>query len=209
MRSCAVAGFLTAVLPLVATPGASLALLMRQVAEGGRRRALPVVLGTATGLYAHAAPAAADLSALVMHSGEAFRAVGLAGAVLLIGLGVWTWRSAGRPPSETVPARARRRLPVLSGSACAQALLANVLNPKAASVYLTLAPQFVTPDRGLHGQILVLATAHALLMALWLLLWSALAGRAEVALRTPRFRDSLTRVTAIMLLGLGLRSAVA
>lgn len=206
----AVAGFLTAVLPLVATPGASLALLMREVTERGRRRALPVVLGTATGLYVHAVLAAAGLSALVLHSDQAFRAVRLAGAVLLIGLGLWTWRSAGRRPPESVPrSRARRRLPGLTGSAYVQAWAANVLNPKAASVYLTLVPQFLVPERALPGQILVLASAHAVLMTLWLLFWALLAGRAAHALRAPRVKDALTRVTALVLLGLGLRSAVA
>ena len=39
----AAAGFLVALLPLVATPGASLALLVRQVAEGGRGRAVPAL----------------------------------------------------------------------------------------------------------------------------------------------------------------------
>ncbi|MCM2576591.1 LysE family translocator [Streptomyces meridianus] len=206
----AVAAFLTAILPLVATPGASLALLMRQVTERGRGRALPVVLGTATGLYVHAVLAAAGLSALVMHSDQAFRSVRLGGAVFLIGLGVWTWCSAGRRPPETLSrSRVRRRLPGFTGSAYAQALAANVLNPKAASVYLTLVPQFVAPERALTGQILVLATAHAVLMTLWLLFWSLLAGRAARALRTPRVKDCLTRVTALVLLGLGLRSAVA
>lgn len=206
----AVAAFLVAILPLVATPGASLALLMRQVAEGGRGRTLPVVLGTATGLYVHATLAAAGLSAVVVHSDQAFRAVRLGGAVLLIGLGLWTWRSAGRrPPATAPPSRVRRRLPRLAGSAYAQALAANVLNPKAASVYLTLVPQFVVPERAVPGQILVLATAHAVLMTLWLLFWSLLAGRAASALRTPRVKDGLTRVTALVLLGLGLRAVVA
>lgn len=50
----AVAGFLVAVLPLIATPGASLVLLVRHVTDSGRRQALPVILGTVTGLYVHA-----------------------------------------------------------------------------------------------------------------------------------------------------------
>lgn len=90
----AVAGFLVAVLPLIATPGANLALLIQHVTDSGRRQALPVILGTVTGLYIHATLAIAGLSALVMHSSLAFTAVKLIGAVYLIGLGIWTWRSA-------------------------------------------------------------------------------------------------------------------
>lgn len=218
----AVAGFLMAVLPLIATPGASLALLVRHVTDRGRRQALPVILGTVTGLYVHAALAVAGLSALVMHSSQAFTAVRLAGAAYLVALGLWTWRSASAgatpaTPADVAPAAApdgttdaSRRPPAgRPDSVYAQALLANVLNPKAASVYLTLVPQFVTPGRSFGGQILTLATAHALLITLWLLAWTVLVRRASQALRRPRFKQVAVRTTAVALLALGVRSATA
>ncbi|WP_326695976.1 LysE family translocator [Streptomyces sp. NBC_01754] len=200
----AVAGFLVAVLPLIATPGASLALLIRHVTDSGRRQALPVVLGTVTGLYIHATLAVAGLSALVMHSSQAFTAVKLIGAAYLIGLGIWTWRSAA---PDTAPSRHQRPLPKGAGSAYAQALLANVLNPKAAAIYLTLDPQFVAPRQHFGGQILTLATAHALLIALWLTAWTFLLRRASHALREPRFKRTAARTTSVVLLALGIRSA--
>ncbi|MDH6131361.1 threonine/homoserine/homoserine lactone efflux protein [Kitasatospora sp. MAA4] len=196
---CTVAGFLAAVFPLVATPGTSLTLLLQQVADGGRRRALPVILGTVTGLYVHASLAMAGLAALVMRSSQAFEVVKLVGVAYLVGLAAWTWRSATR---SAAPARA------FGGAPYVQALLGNVLNPKAASIYLTLVPQFVTPDQPVAGQILTLATAHALVIALWLALWTALVGLAGRTLRTPGFRSALARITAIVLLALGIRAAV-
>ncbi|WP_228472861.1 LysE family translocator [Streptomyces cyaneochromogenes] len=120
----AVLGFLAALLPLVATPGASLTLLIQHVIDTGRRQALPVVLGTVTGLYLHATLAMIGLSALIMRSSQAFTAVKAIGAAYLIGLGLWTWRSAlgkARTP-------ARRRLPVQPNSVYTQALLGNALN---------------------------------------------------------------------------------
>ncbi|QES52333.1 LysE family translocator [Streptomyces venezuelae] len=200
------AGFLAAVFPLIATPGTSLALLVQRVGEGGRRQAWPVVLGTVAGLYVHAAMAVAGLSALVVHSARAFTAVRIAGACWLIGLGLWTWyaaRRAGTAPGTSPGASGR------GGSGFLQALLANVLNPKAASVYLTLVPQFIEPGRPLPAQVLVPATAHALLLALWLLGWTVLVRRASGVLRRPGFRAALGRVTAVVLIGLGIRTAVA
>ncbi|KAB8162207.1 LysE family translocator [Streptomyces sp. 3MP-14] len=206
----AAGGFALAVLPLVATPGASLALLVRHVADAGRRRALPVILGTAGGLYVHAAMAMAGLSALVAGSGLAFTALRLLGAAYLIGLALWTWRSA-RPRDE------RRRSAAgppgwwlggrLASSAWAQSLLGNVLNPKAAAVYLTLAPQFLDPARPLGRQLLLLASVHALLIASWLGLWTALLTRAGRLLRGPRPRRLLARASAVALLLIGIRSA--
>lgn len=200
----AVAGFLVAVLPLIATPGASLTLLIRHVTDSGRRQALPVILGTVTGLYIHATLATAGLSALVMQSSVAFTVVKFIGAAYLIGLGIWTWRSAA--PS-TVPAAHLRRPPRRSDSVYAQALLANVLNPKAAAIYLTLVPQFIAPRESFGGQILTLATAQALLIALWLAGWTFLIRRASHVLRNSRFKQRATRVTSVVLLALGIRSA--
>lgn len=200
----AVAGFLAAVFPLIATPGASLALLIQHVTDKGRRQALPVILGTATGLYIHATLAIAGLSALVMHSSQAFAAVKLVGAAYLIGLAVWTWRSARL---HAVPTPSRRRLPKKVDSVYAQALLANVLNPKAASIYLTLVPQFIAPRQSFGGQILTLATAHALLIMTWLMAWTFLIQRAARTLQRPRFKQAVARTTSLVLLTLGIRSA--
>jgi len=185
----AVVGFLAAVFPITATPGASVALLI----QGGRRRALPVICGTITGLYVHATLAVLGLSAIVMQSSEAFAVVRIVGAVYLVGLGLWTWFStgAGKPRPRTEPTYVR-------------ALLANVLNPKAASIYLTLVPQFVTPQENLAVQIYTLVTAHAVLAVVWLSLWAFFLGKLP---RKEAFRRWTKRVTAVVLVALGLRAA--
>ncbi|MEU6781242.1 LysE family translocator [Nonomuraea angiospora] len=198
----AVAAFLLAILPIIATPGASLTLLIQHVTTGGRRQALPVVLGTVSGLYAHATLAVAGLSALVMHSSQAFAVVKLLGAAYLVGLGLWTWRSTTLPPPPP-----RTEQPNRTGSVYTQALLANVLNPKAASIYLTLVPQFVQSGRPIGGQILTLATAHALLMAVWLLTWTALIHQGAHLMRRARFKRALGKVAAVALVVLGVRAA--
>ncbi|MBE1587809.1 LysE family translocator [Nonomuraea angiospora] len=198
----AVAAFLLAILPIIATPGASLTLLIQHVTTDGRRRALPVILGTVSGLYAHATLAIAGLSALVMHSSQAFAVVKLLGAAYLVGLGLWTWRSTTLPPPPTL-----REQPKRTGSVYSQALLANVLNPKAASIYLTLVPQFVQSGRSIGGQILTLATAHALLMAVWLLTWTTLIHRGAHFVRKARFKRAVGKVTAVVLVILGVRAA--
>jgi threonine/homoserine/homoserine lactone efflux protein len=206
MRAAAIAGFLVAVLPLVVTPGASLTLLVQQVTTKGRRRALPVITGTTTGLYIHATLAAAGLSAVVMRSSQAFAVVRLVGAAYIVGLGIWTWRAAGRPSAERAEVR-RRRLPWAGESIYLRALLGNVLNPKAASIFLTLTPQFIDPRHSVAGQILILASADAVVVTLWLLTWTVLIGGTARAMRSARFKTVLNRVTAVVLVALGLRTA--
>ncbi|GAA1970985.1 LysE family translocator [Kitasatospora viridis] len=200
-RSQAVLGYLVAVFPLVATPGASFTLLVQRVGTAGRRQALPVVLGTVCGLYVHASLAVLGLSALVMRSSTAFATVRLAGAAYLVGLGGWSWFRAGHPGTRRAPRAGRR-------SGYLQALLGNVLNPKAASIFLTLLPQFLDPHRALLPQVLLLATAQAVLVSAWLLAWTAVLARAA-GFAAGRAKAVLTRVGAAVLIALGLRTALS
>ncbi|WP_433604845.1 LysE family translocator [Dactylosporangium sp. CA-139114] len=195
-----VAAFLVAILPLIAMPGASLTLLTQRVARDGARHATPVILGTVTGLYVHATLAAAGLSALVMRSSAAFAAVRLAGAAYLIGLGIWTWRA--RPVAAAAGEPGRR-------PAYLQALLGNVLNPKAAAIFLTLVPQFLDPAAALLPQLLVLATAQAALITVWLLGWAVLIGRARRSLRSDTASTIVRRIAGAVLVGLGIRAVLA
>jgi threonine/homoserine/homoserine lactone efflux protein len=207
MRAAVIAGFLAAIFPLVATPGASLTLLVREVSAAGRGRAVPVILGTVTGLYVHATLAIAGLSELVMHSSQAFEAVRIVGAVYLIGLGVQTWRST-RSPLTAAPER-NGAGPTTGNATYRQALLGNVLNPKAASIFLTVVPQFINPAHPLPVQVLTLATAQATLVAAWLAGWALLLGGAARFTSSARASLLARRLTACVLAGLGLRSALA
>ncbi|GII80559.1 lysine transporter LysE [Sphaerisporangium rufum] len=211
MRELAVLGFLAAVAPITATPGTSLALVVSRVTAGGRRQGWWVILGTVTGLYTHAVLAAAGLAALVLHSSQAFLAVKLAGAAYLAGLGLWLLRPATRRPApgRTSPPEAppRRRLwrahhPYLQG------LLGNVLNPKAASIYLTLAPQFLQPGRPVLVPMLLLATAHAALHTCWLAGWTAASGAAAGRLRSAAVRRRIDRLAGAVLVAVGVRTAL-
>ncbi|MFI7491873.1 LysE family translocator [Micromonospora echinaurantiaca] len=212
MTGVAMLGFALAVAPITLTPGTSFALVVSRVGAGGRRQGWWVILGTVTGIYLHAALAAAGLAALVLRSSQAFWVVKLAGAGYLVGLGCWLLVSAARRrPAAPEPPTTRagwRRLAGRVRHPYLQGLLGNVLNPKAAAVYLTLAPQFLDPSRPVLVPMLLLATAHAVLHTGWLAGWTAVTGAAARLLRTERVRRALDRVTGGVLIGLGVRSAL-
>ncbi|MFF5054592.1 LysE family translocator [Micromonospora sp. NPDC000663] len=210
MRTVAVLGFLVAVAPITTAPGTSLTLVVSRVASGGRRQGWWVILGTVTGLYVHATLAAAGLAALVLRSSQAFWVVKLVGAAYLVGLGVWLlWTASRRPPASRRPSEARaRRLPWRVDHPYLQGLLGNVLNPKAAAIYLTLAPQFLEPGRPVLVPMVLLATAHAALHTCWLAGWTVVAGAAARLLRTAGVRRILDRLAGMILVGLGVRAAV-
>lgn len=202
-----VLGFVAAVTPLALIPGTSFALVSQKVISGSRHDGMLVAFGTVCGLLVHATFAAVGLSALVMASARALTVVKVLGGVYLVWLGVVRWRSAR---ADTAPARPRRlRSPWAGLGGFGQGLWSNVLNPKAASVYLTLVPQFLTPHDAIAPQIAVLAAAHASVVLLWLLLLTSLVAATRKAFETPRFRRGTARLTGTVLVALGLRTAAA
>jgi threonine/homoserine/homoserine lactone efflux protein len=204
MTWAAVAGFFLAVLPLVMTPGASFTLATQRGLDGDKGAAGWVIAGTGTGIYIHATLAGLGLSVLVMRSSELFAAVKLGGAAYLIGLGLLTiWRTRRGRPAQS----AARQLPWAGQHAYPQAVLANVLNPKAAGVYLTLAPQFLSAREVGVGPLLILATVHVIAMSAWLGVWSLMLARARRLTRSRDFRARVNRIGGIVLVGLGIRTA--
>jgi len=212
VRLAAVLGFLAVVAPISMSPGTSLTMVVSGVTTSGRRHGWWVVAGTVSGLYVHGLLAAAGLAALVLHSAQAFRLVQAVGAAYLAGLGLWMiWSTVRRRG----PALSRRRDPPAARRRVGlrhpygQALLGNVLNPKAASIYLTLAPQFLLPGRSVWGPMLLLVTAHAVFVVLWLGTWVALSSAGARLLRTDRARRTINRIGGAILVALGIRAATS
>lgn len=199
--------FLLAVFPLIATPGASLTLLTRRVVADGPRAGLAVIAGTTTGLCVHALAATVGLSALVMRSSVAFEVVRVVGAVYLVGLGIWTLATHGRQAASVhLDQAAAKRA---ARSTYSQAVVGNVFNPKAASMFLTLAPQFIDPHRPFTPQILLLGGALAALVALWLAVWTAILSRTRRAFSKDGFARAVRRCSGAVLVLVGIRTAVA
>jgi threonine/homoserine/homoserine lactone efflux protein len=199
-----VLGFVAAVTPLTLIPGTSFTLVTQQVIAGSRSDGVRVAFGSACGLLIHATFAAVGLSALVMSSARALTVVKLVGGIYLIWLGVTTWRSVRRGAEPTT--RRRWRLPWAQLGGFGQGVWSNVLNPKAASVYLTLTPQFLISSRPIAPQIATLAVAHVAVVLVWLLFWTSVVAVARTAIDTLRFRRGMSRLAGAVLVAFGVRT---
>ncbi len=200
-------GFVAAVTPLTLIPGTSFTLVTQQVIAGSRSDGVRAAFGSACGLLVHAAFAAVGLSALVSSSARALTVLKFLGGIYLIWLGWTTWRSARRGVEATT--RRRWRLPWAQLGGFGQGMWSNVLNPKAASVYLTLAPQFLTSGRPITPQIVMLAVAHIAIVLVWLLFWTSVVATARTAIDTPRFRRGMSRLAGAVLVAFGVRTATS
>ena len=125
--------------------------------------------------------------------------------VVPIALGAWmirTTRGPRRPASEPSPSLA----PAGTKGLYTQALLANVLNPKAAAVYLTLAPQFLTAAQVSIWPMLIMASFHVAMMSLWLGVWASALARSKRLVKSPRFGTYINRIGGAVLVALGMRT---
>jgi threonine/homoserine/homoserine lactone efflux protein len=201
----AVGLFVVAALALLVVPGPAVLYIVARSIHQGRRAGLASVLGIHVGTLVHIGAATVGLSALVVSSAVAFTAVKIAGAVYLVGLGLWTLLSRRAEPD--VPLGGQRNL----RRAFAQGIVVNVLNPKTALFFLAFLPQFV--DANAPHPAVQIAFLGFLFVALGLVtdsLWALAAGTAGGMLRrSPRFVRSQRYVTGSVYVGLGVATAFA
>ena len=205
-----VARFVGVAALLTITPGADMAMVTKVARAAGRRAALFATLGIGLGILVWAAASAAGLAAVLTASAAAYAAVKLVGAAYLVALGIGAlWRARRRPAAGAPDGPEAPPAPAATGPAFRQGLLSNLLNPKIGVFYAVLLPQFVSPEGPVLATSLLLAGLHVVMGLVWLSGYAYLVTRAGDVLRRPPVRRALERVTGAVLVGLGLRLAVA
>lgn len=143
--------FAAIALGLVLTPGPNMIYLLSRTVCQGRRAGLVSLSGVALGFLFYMTAAALGITALVMAVPLVYDALRIAGALYLLWL-AWQAIRGGASPFQLCQLKpdSNRRLFVMG-------LVTNLLNPKAAVLYLSLLPQFIRPEQGnVLGQSLTL-----------------------------------------------------
>ncbi|MGI5201302.1 LysE family translocator [Spirillospora sp. CA-108201] len=193
--------FIATTLLLAMLPGASQALMIRQVLEGGQRALRGTLAGNASGFVLWSTAAAAGLSAVLLASPAAYAALRIAGGVVLMILGVKTLRTALTTVSTRTPCDGERGTGFAGGYLTG--LVTNLGNPKAGVFAISVLPQFVTAEGPVFLSTVGLGAVWALVSASWymLLTWAVSRGRALVS--RPSVLRGLSVTTGVVLLGLG------
>lgn len=146
--------FLAAVLLIELTPGPNMGWLALVAAARGRGAGLAAVAGVAVGLAAWMLAATLGLSQVLMRAPVLYQGVRWAGVAFLLWLAWEAWR-APMDAEATADETASRRGLFMRG------LVGNLLNPKAAALYVALLPNFVRPEQGAPWlQALTLGAIH-------------------------------------------------
>ncbi|PXW42320.1 LysE family translocator [Dickeya zeae] len=150
--------FAAIALGLVLTPGPNMIYLLSRTVCQGRRAGLVSLSGVALGFLFYMTAAALGITAIVMAVPLAYDALRIAGALYLLWL-AWQAVRGGASPFQLRQLKpdSNRRLFVMG-------LVTNLLNPKAAVLYLSLLPQFIRPEQGnVLGQSLTLGITQILI----------------------------------------------
>jgi threonine/homoserine/homoserine lactone efflux protein len=143
VTATALGGVLLVALAMVLTPGPNMMYLVSRSITQGRRAGLLSLGGVAVGFLVYLTATNLGLSALFIAVPEIYVAVKVAGACYLGWLAFKALRPGGVSlfAPAVLPPDSPRRL-------FAMGLLTNLLNPKAAVMYLSLIPQFERPAAG-------------------------------------------------------------
>lgn len=130
-------------LGMVLTPGPNMIYLISRSISQGPIAGLISLAGVALGFVFYMLCAAFGITVLVMAIPYAYDALRFGGALYLLYLAWQAVKPGGRSPLQVreLPKDSSRRL-------FAMGLLTNLLNPKAAVLYLSLLPQFIVPEQG-------------------------------------------------------------
>jgi threonine/homoserine/homoserine lactone efflux protein len=202
--------FLLAVLLISASPGPAMALIFRRAALRGLSGAVPTVLGLELGLYCWALFAGLGFAALVAASEVAYLVLRVVGAGVLLYLGFRAYRAAWlqrrHPDVEVAPMPPARHQ---WWGAFGEGVVVQLANPKAAVFMIAFYPQFVPADGPVFVTTALLGLLQITVETVLYLALAAGVARAGTWFRRPHIRRRLEVVSGTVLVGLGLRVAVA
>jgi threonine/homoserine/homoserine lactone efflux protein len=190
--------FMLVAILLSLTPGVATALVVRNAARGGRRQAFLTTSGNSVGVLAWAGFAAVGIAAVVAASAAVFDAVKLAGAAMLLVIGV---RSLlGRHDADVLSTRGR--------SAFREGLVTSLANPKLAAFFVALFPQFIPRGAPVLPSALAMAVVIVAVDLIWYSMLALLVARARKAFTEGGWGRRIERLTGAVLIGLGVRLAL-
>lgn len=191
MELTTLAAFSATAFALVVSPGPDTMLILHYSMSGGHRVGLATVAGVQFGLVGHTLLAVFGLSLLIASSPLVFDGIAVAGACYLGWLGVRSIRSGVLEAGGLTGSR-RSHSTVGRLSACRDAILCNVLNPKVILMYLALMPNFVDVERGhVPTQLLLLGLVMIAINTAWQVPLSLAADAARRWLSSPLVRHSV------------------
>jgi homoserine/homoserine lactone efflux protein len=195
--------FSVAELLLCLTPGPAVLLVISQSMKAGVKSSMRGMLGIITGNSIYFAMSAFGVGAMLMASATLFEIIKWIGAAYLVVVGVSMLISKGAShEAEQDQLQSRRSLKLFS-----QGLITQLSNPKAIVFFTALLPQFVSPDRDVFGQFLVLGIISIAVEFPVLFTYAWLAEQGKGFIKNGKFPSLSNRIAGGFLIGAGVSLA--
>ena len=194
-------------IPLVLTPGASTAVVLRNSIAGGTRAGLITAIGINTGSLCYGLLSAFGFAVLLQRWPSAWTVLRVSGVLYLGWLGAMSITHAAFPHRRRTVAEAAGP-PGSAWQNIYEGFVTNVLNPAIASFYLIVLPQFIPRGAPIARSALILTTVHIALAATWHVTWAAAGGTLARTLARGRPRQALEAITGIALIALAVKIAI-
>ena len=205
IQTSSLIGFALLALGMVLTPGPNMVYVVSRSICQGRRAGLISLGGVGLAFIVYMLAAALGITSLFMAVPFAYDALRVAGAAYLGYLAWQALKPGGRSPFavQDLPVDSPRRL-------FAMGFMTNLLNPKAALLYLSLLPQFIDPAAGsVFVQAVILGTMQIAISLSVNGLLATTAGSIAGFLGTrPAWLAVQRRLMGTVLAGLALRMAL-
>lgn len=205
IQTSSLLGFALLALGMVLTPGPNMVYVVSRSVCQGRRAGLISLGGVGLAFIVYMLAAALGITSLLMAVPFAYDALRVAGAAYLGYLAWQALRPGGRSPFavQDLPVDSPRRL-------FAMGFMTNMLNPKAALLYLSLLPQFIDPAAGsVFVQAVILGSVQIVISLSVNGLIAITAGSISGFLGTrPAWLAVQRRLMGTVLAGLALRMAL-
>jgi len=192
------------------SPGPDFAVVTRNAILHGRVPGLAAASGIAAGLAVNVAIAVAGMGTLIATFPTIYRAVTILGGIYLIWLGFTALRAVLGQYGELEFTDDDRQKAIGAHEVLAfrQGFVSNLLNPKTIVFLVTLMPQFLPRDPTLYNQISV-GLVTVVMAFIWFAMVAIATSLFRETLKKPKIRKVIDGATALLLIGIGVKVAVA
>jgi threonine/homoserine/homoserine lactone efflux protein len=203
--------FAAITVPLVLTPGASTALVLRNSITRGMRSGVRTAVGINAGSIFYGLLTAFGAALALERWPAAWTALRIAGTMYMAWLGLISLRHAlGLANRASLRAGAREDVPAAPlARELYEGFITNVLNPSIATFYLLVIPQFVPRGAPVMTGVMLLTAIHVAMAISCHLTWAAAGGTLANALDRSGPRRALEAVSGIALIALALKIALS
>lgn len=201
-------GFAAVTVPLVATPGASTAVVLRNSLAGGVRSGIATSVGANAGSICYGLLTAFGVAVALQRWPAVWVMLRVGGTAYLAWLGFRSLRLAWTYQESNVGVVAAASRPPFSRS-LREGFVTNVLNPSLATFYLLILPQFIPRGAPPVRSALTLTALHVSLALTWHLTWAAAGGTLSETLGRTKPRRILEGISGAALVGLAVKLALS